>query len=175
MDIKEELDQNQSVLLIMPGLEYNHVVLDTIKKLSEKSVCYVTLNKTFDSLKELSKKNNIDLKDIVFVDAISKTIKETPDQADGSYFVSSPGALTELSIAVNKLLAHGFEYLIFDSITNIAIYQKQAPVAKFISILVNKIKAANTKTVFYAVHLKEHSELIQECSMFFDKVIDLEK
>jgi|TARA_B100001971_G_C18163931_1_gene523051 hypothetical protein len=56
MDITKELSENQTVLLLMPSTEYNDVIVNMAKPLSAKSVCYVTLNKTYDSLKELFQK-----------------------------------------------------------------------------------------------------------------------
>ncbi|MFH1682590.1 MAG: hypothetical protein ABIA37_02220 [Candidatus Woesearchaeota archaeon] len=175
MDIKKELSSNQTVLLLMPSTEYNENIVEVVKQLSGKSVCYVTLNKTFDSLKELFEKKKIDTKNIVFIDAISKTIKKVPSQTDRCYFCSSPGALTEISLAVSKFLKHNFEYLIFDSLTNLLIYQKKVPVAQFVSTLVNRIKDSKTKAVFYALSVQEQEELIQESGMFVDEVIDLRK
>ena len=174
MDIKNELTSNQTILLLMPSTEYNNVVLETVKQLSEGSVCYVTLNKTYNSLKELFKKNKINIENLVFIDAISNTISKKPSQEKGCYYVSSPGALTELSLAINKFLKHNFDYLIFDSLTSLLVYQKKVPVSKCISSLVNKIKATKTKAVFYALSAKEQEELIRESGMFVDKVVDLE-
>lgn len=171
-DIAKELEENQTILLVMPSMEYNKLIVDTAKNL-KGSIAYVTLNKTSDALKELFKKNRIDTKDIVFIDAISKTIKKVPDSGEGVYFVSNPGALTELSITIDKFLKHNFDYLIFDSLTNMLIYEKKAPVAKFVSSLVSKVRQGKTKAVFYALSVKEQQSLIEESGMFVDKVVEI--
>ena len=174
MDIKKELEKSKTVLLIIPGVEYNDVLIDTVKKLSGKKIGYVTLNKTFDSLKEILLKNKVNVDAITFVDAISKTIKQVPDQTEECYFVSSPGALTELSIVISELIKQNFDYIIFDSLTNLLIYQDEAPVAKFVSHIINRIKETNSKAVFYALRLGEQEELIQKSEMFVDSVVELE-
>jgi hypothetical protein len=173
INIEKELKDNQTVLLLVGSLDYNETVLEIAKILAKKNVCYVTLNKTFDSLKELFKKNKINVNNIVFIDAITKTIKEVPDQTKGCYYINSPGALTELSLAVSKFLGHDYEYVIFDSLTNLLIYEKKEPVEKFVSMLINKIKSSKTRAVFYALNANEQSLLIQETGMFVDKVINL--
>jgi KaiC/GvpD/RAD55 family RecA-like ATPase len=173
VQIGEELDMNQIILLLMPSAEYSEVTVDTIKQLSNKRVCYVTLNKTHDSLKEQFKKQGADVKNIFFIDCISKTFKSTTAKEEDTTFVSSPGALTELSIAISNKLKEGFDYLIFDSLTNLLIYEKKAPVAKFVSGIVNKVKASNTKAVLYALKVKEQSAVIEEAGIFVDKIIDL--
>jgi len=173
MDIKKELSKNQTILLLMPSTEYNKIILDNIKKLSPKNIVYITLNKTSDSLKELFKKNKVKIENIVFIDAISKTIKNVPDQAEGVYYVSSPAALTEIALVIDKFLRHEFDYLVFDSLTNLLVYTEKAPVAKFVASLVNKVKQSKTNAVFYALSVKEQEALIKESGMFVDKVVEI--
>jgi hypothetical protein len=173
MDIKKELSSNQTILIIMPSEKYNDELTKIAKKLSSESVCYVTLNKTYDSLQELFKKKKINMENMFFIDAITKTIKKSPDQTEKCFYCSSPGALTEISLAISKFLKHNFNYLIFDSLTNLSIYQKKAPVSKFVSNLTNKIKQTKTQSVFYALSVKEEDTLIKESGMFVDKIINL--
>lgn len=169
VNIKSELSTNQIVLLLMPSAEYNEIMVETLKQLSDKSIAYVTLNKTVDALKEIFEKNEVDIKNVIFIDAISKTIKKAPSQSDQVFYCSSPGALTEISLVISKFLKHNFDYLIFDSLTNLSIYQKKAPVTKFVSSLINKIKTGKTKAIFYA--LEGDDELVKKSSLFVDKVI----
>ena len=173
IDINSELESNQTVLLLMPSVEYNDLMVDVIRELSGKNVCYVTSNKTYDSLTEIFQKKKINTKNLVFIDSISKTIKKTPDQGKNVYYVSSPGALTELSLVITKFIQHDFDYLIFDSLTNLGIYQKTATCAKFVSSLTNQIKKGKTKAIFYAIGSKS-DELVKHASMFVDNVIDAE-
>ena len=172
MDFERELGLNQTILFLMPSENYNDDIVEVLKEL-EGNICYVTLNKTYDSLIELFKRNKVSTKNIVFIDAISRTIKNVPDQSEDVYYVSSPAALTELSIVIEKFIKHNFDYVIFDSLTNLLIYEKKAPVAKFVSSLVNKIKNGKTRALFYALSIKEQDELIKQTSMFVDKVIQL--
>lgn len=184
MDIKKELSKNQIILLLMPSMDYNELTLDIARQLSAKSICYVTLNKTYTAIDDKLKKEGVNTKNIFYIDAISKTIKKTPDRTDRCYFVSSPMALTELCLVSSKCLrsksalfpkagSGAFDYLLFDSLTNLLVYEKKAPVGKFMASLVNKIRDSKTGAVFYALKMEQHSELIQESSMFVDKVIDL--
>jgi KaiC/GvpD/RAD55 family RecA-like ATPase len=174
MDIIKELDQNHTCLGLVPSIEYNNIIVNMAWQLSKKSVCYVTLNKTYDSLKELFEKKGVNMKNMVFIDAISKTIKKIDDNEDNCYYVSSPSALTEISLAISKFLKHDFDYLIFDSLTNLTVYEKNAPVAKFLSSLINKINETKTRAIFYTINMGEQSELIKEVSMFVDNTLNLE-
>jgi len=172
VDVKKELASNQTVLLLMPSVEYNDVAVEVMKKIGKGNVCYVTLNKTYAGLRETFKKKKVDIDNVIFIDAISKSLKKAPDQGEQVYYVSNPGALTELSLTISKFLRHDFDYLVFDSLTNLLIYQKKAPCAKFISGLINKIKSGKTKAVFYALDIKEQGELIEQAGGFVDKVVN---
>ncbi|HLC87166.1 MAG TPA: hypothetical protein VJH65_02750 [Candidatus Nanoarchaeia archaeon] len=175
VNLKKELESNKVLLLIVSGLEYNDRIVKVMKVLSGKSVAYVTLNKTNDSLKELFKKKKVDITNLVFVDAISKTFKKAPEQAESVFYCSSPGSLTELSLIITKFLKHDFDYIIFDSLTNLAPYQKRDIIIKFLSSLANKIKSSKTKAIFYALDVKDGKELIQQASVYMDNVINAEE
>lgn len=174
MDVAKELEENHTILEVMPSVEYNDKIVSNIKSVNQKTVCYVTLNKTFQSLVEIFNKKKIDMKNVFFVDAISNTIKKVESSTDNCYYCSSPGALTELSLVINKFLDHKFDYLVFDSITNLAIYQDKKPILKFLSSIVNKTKESGTKSIFYAISLKEQEDLIKESGIFVDKVVQKE-
>ena len=171
----KELKENGTLLLLVPSMKYNETVFDVAKQLAGKKVCYVSLNKTAEAVKASFKAHKIDPKNMMFVDAISRSLNEGPMQSGSTYFVSSPGELTEMSIVVHKLLEKKFDYLIFDSLSNLFVYQKKEPVIKFVSLLINRIRESGTKAVFYVVKIAEDETAIQQTSMFTDKVIDLEK
>jgi archaellum biogenesis ATPase FlaH len=173
MNVVEELKINKVILLLVSNKTYAPFVIDTLRQLEGKKICYVSLNKTCSALKELFVNNNISLSNVVFIDAISQTIQRTPSHAEQCYFISSPGALTELSIVINKFLQHDFDYLIFDSLTNILTYHRQAPVARFIALLTNKIKTTKTKAIIFALSSDENEGVIKESGMFVDRVMEI--
>lgn len=175
MEIEREFASKQHTLLAISSGDYNSEIVNNLKQLSGKSVCYVTLNKTHQALQEIFTENKINMDNMIIIDAISKTIKTVPEIEKNCYFISSPGALTELSIAIKKFLDYGFEYLIFDSLNSLLIYQKSSIVKKWISSIINKIKESNTKAIFYTLNLEEQKDLIKETSMFVDKVVNLDR
>ena len=169
MDIDKELAKNKVILVVIPSTKYNSTSLKIAKKLSQKKLCYVTTNKTSGSLNEIFNKKKVKMENLIFVDAISKSLG-TSEKDEQTIQVSSPGALTELSLVIRKVLNHNPDYLIFDSITNLLTYNKPETVSRFLSSLTNQIKKSETKAVFYALDVKEHKGMIQQCGMFMDKV-----
>jgi len=175
VDLKSELFETPTILLLIPGVEYNDLTRDIAKQLSGEKVIYVTLNKTYFSLKEIFEKDTVDIKNFVFIDGITKTIQTVPNFIKQAYFANSPGGLVKISIDLSKLLKQGFDYIVFDSLTNLLIYREKAPVAKFVSNTIARIRQHKSKAVFYALSVKDQKDLIQEAAMFVDRVIDLGK
>lgn len=173
MDTIKELAENQTIILILSGIEYHRGVLEVARQLSGQRVAYVTLNKTFSAMKDDFGKEGIDASKFVFVDGITKTIKKVKGSTTACYYVSSPAALDEISGALSKILARGFRYVLFDSLTNLPIYGGKAPVARFVSGTVAMIKERKGMAIFYALGVKEQDGFIQESGMSVDKIIDL--
>ncbi|MCK4997568.1 hypothetical protein KAS08_04640 [Candidatus Pacearchaeota archaeon] len=169
-NIKSELKLNHTILFTMPSGEYNKNIVDVARALSG-NVCYITTNKTLDSLRENFTKKKVNMKDIIFIDTISKAMMKVPDQSEGVYYVSSPGALTELSLVVKKFLKHEFDYLVFDAVTNLLTYQSVNMCSKFVADLVDKVKKSKTRSVFYAIESAENEAMISKVGTVVDKVI----
>ncbi|VVB65887.1 Uncharacterised protein [Candidatus Gugararchaeum adminiculabundum] len=173
LKIKEKLEQANIILVLVPSVDYGKTVVDISKELSDKSLCYVSLNKTFGSLKENFDKAKMRMDSVIVIDAISKTIRNTPNQTAGCYFVSSPAAFTEISILVSKILRHKFEYVIFDSLTNLLVYSDKGQIVRFVSNIVNQARENKAKVVLFALDIDEQQALIKECTMAVDEVIKL--
>jgi hypothetical protein len=169
MDIEKELSENQAILIVMQGLNYSKLTSDVTKKLSEKRVCFATLNKTYPAVEEWLNKSGCDTKNFFFIDAISRALKDVKGQKKKCSFVGTPSALTELSIAISDNLSN-FDYLVFDSVSTLTIYNKVGAVEKFTSSIVNKIREAKVKSIFFIL---EGDKTIGAMSMVFDKVLEL--
>ena len=173
MNESQVLDGGNVVLLVIPNARYADVSAQATKAMSGRRICYVTLNKTHSALRESLSKEGVDTQKIVFVDAISRMIRNTPEQTDGCYFASSPSALTEISILVSKCLKHGFECVVFDSLSNLLIYQDKVPVTRFVSNIANQARASNACAVFFSTDIEAQQQLLKECAMIVDKVVKL--
>ena len=176
VDIAKELDHSSTLLLVMPISEYCKNTCEIVKNLSGKNVCYFTLNKTYLALQEIFKRNKVSFKNIVFVDIISKIIEDAPDQTDGAYFSNKNKLLSKINLFVEKFLRHNFDYIIFDSITDLMTYQKRKDVADLVSKIAKKVKKSKTKAVFYAINSsKKRDDFIKESVKVLGNVIYCER
>jgi len=86
MDIGKELGENKIVLVIIPSTKYGGASLKIAKKLSQKKLCYVTTNKTSASLNESFSKKKVKMENVIFVDAISKSLgTSSKDEQSSKY------------------------------------------------------------------------------------------
>ena len=161
--------------------------------LNSEKICYITLNKTYRSLKAFFNKRNISSEKITFVDGITKTIFYN-DTKDNCYYVHSPGALIELETIISGLLREDFKYLIFDSVSDLLTYKDVYEVEKFIENVSNLLNINKCKGFFCGISRYKYAEenritellphgsdktdlksLIEEQIIPIDKIVDLRK
>jgi len=172
MGVKTDFENNKILLYIMEGGDYHKKITSLVKEMaSNKRLCYVSLSKTCSSLREDFKKKGINIENVIIIDAISKTIGYKSEKITNCHYISSPAALTELAIKITNVLKEDVDYLIFDSISSMLIYNKHKMVTKFFSSVINKIKKTKTQAAFIVVNIEEHKNTIEQCSMYSDKVI----
>ncbi|MAG08182.1 hypothetical protein CMO89_01810 [Candidatus Woesearchaeota archaeon] len=172
LDINKELESNPVILSIFSSSYYNESIGELMKNIQTKRVCYVTLNKTTNSLMKKFKSEGIKTDKVFFIDAVTSYI--TPNQTyDNSIMVSSPSALTEISIAISEALrSEAFDVIVFDSLSTLNVYSSVLKRAgKFTFYIINKIKSQKNKGIFTCIEEDEKTDLIKESFMFVDKVI----
>lgn len=171
IDVKKELDENNVILLVIPGKSYYPTLIDIVKQLNEEQGLYVTVNTPYSSLTKTFRKKGINCDKYFFIDAVSATSK-SDTSAKNCIFVSSPGTLTELSIAIDELIKNQKpKFIIFDSLSALLIYSKVKSVMQFTQNLSAKIKENNINALF---PITKDEALINTTSIFANKVIDLE-
>ncbi|MBI2130684.1 hypothetical protein HYU10_02845 [Candidatus Woesearchaeota archaeon] len=175
MDIKKEIHSNQIVLSILSNYYYNESLLKVLKGIGDKKICYVALNKTADSLIKSFRANGIGTDNIFFIDAVTRPAVSGKPSLN-SILVSSPYALTELGIAISEILkSKAFEFVVFDSLSTLNIYQQEnkSAASKFTSHIINKIRNHGHKGVFTCLENDADSELVKKSLMYVDKVLDI--
>jgi len=166
---------DQVIVLIIPDEEYREKILDITKELSNLTdkICYISLNRPYGTLIQEFKRREIDLKKFYFIDAITQTA-ETTQPSPNCEFVSSPGALTELSLSISNILdKKEVNYLIFDSLSTLLVYENEMIVTKFIHSLMAKIRVVGCNAVFTCLEQDKGSVLIKDINMFSDRILNV--
>ena len=85
--------------------------------------------------------------------------------------MSSPNSLIELSLAITQALnKENPDAFVFDSLSTLLIYERDATVTKFIHSLIGKIKATGIDAYFTSLEGDSHNESIKDLGMFVDRV-----
>jgi len=175
-DLEGSKDEGQIIVLLIPDEEYSRRILKITKEIANvcDNLCYVSLNLPYAPLINNFKKEGIDISKFYVIDGITQTA-EIAKNRDGVEYVSSPGALTELSLAISHLLeTRKFEYIIFDSLSTLLVYEASPTVTKFVHSLMAKIRVVGCKAIFTCLKQDSSSVLLKDVNMFSDRILDAE-
>jgi hypothetical protein len=169
-NINSVIKDNNVVVFIVSSQSYLKKVIDTTVAASKvsKNLCFISLNKSYDEMIPAFKKADINTNKVIFIDAVKGEMK----QQKGVVFVSSPKALTELSIAIIKSIEHA-DFFQLDSLSTLTMYQEQSVVLKFIHSIVSKIQVAEKKLIIISLEKDMNTEMAKDLNMFVDKIVKI--
>ncbi|MBL7100560.1 MAG: hypothetical protein ISS23_01255 [Nanoarchaeota archaeon] len=172
----KNLPENFVVMAIVPFKhfeEFNlHLLSFLVKKYNARG-SYITINRPYKSMVQLLKKQNINVRNLFFIDCITKELRERKN-VENCYFVGSPSNLTEIAIALDPVFKENKQKFIFlDSLDTLTVYNSVESVIKFAHFLTGKVRLHDISGVLLAVHENSDKRLVTELAQFCDKVIDL--
>jgi len=177
MDLKKEVVDNQIVVVLIPNEQFSAKLMEIVDVMAKnfKKVCYISMNKPYDTIIKTLEKNNVDPKKFYFIDCITRTVRK-PEAVDHCKFVTSPRALTELSITMTEVLKkQKVDSLIFDSLSTLLVYESLMAVTKFAHTIIAQIRVSNSHGVFTSLKEDVNPALVKDLNMFADRVLDLGK
>ena len=176
----EELPKEQfTALLLVEPTNYSKINYELIRILinhTKGKGLYITLNRASDFLEETLKKEKIDAEKIFFVDAISSGSGKATKYKENVLYVESPRNLTGLSVAIDdayKKLEEKPQFLIFDSISTLLIYNDINAVERFIHLIIGKLRDWKIKGVLLMVKSEEHKGVVNSLSQFCDRILEI--
>ena len=110
------------LISISRGEKYDKKVINILKR-SKKKICYVTLNKTRGYLIDIFKKSKINIKKVHFIEGVTGFITK-PKKVIAYDILKHPLNLRKISSLVKKTIKQGYKIVIFDSLTDMLIYEK---------------------------------------------------
>lgn len=135
----------------------------------------VSLNLPVFSLLNRFKKENISPEKLVFVDGITSRAKNVFDKTGNTIFLDSLKDLVEISVSIDKavsMLETKKNFLVFDSITTLLVYNDSRAVEKFVHNLIGKMRAKSIASVFF-VSPNADKEVIDSIAEFCDSSIKI--
>ena len=173
-DFKKE----EVVLLIVSAQKYLEVTMKILKHYcnTEKNSCvYVSINRTYNTLMNLIKKEKISTDKLFVIDAITPPSAQNKD-ANRVIFTGNPNGLTDISISATtaiKNLPGGERMLFFDSLSTLLIYNDIGSITKFAHFLINKMKEWKITGVIISLEKETDEKLSSQLSQFVDKVVEI--
>ena len=167
------------VLMMIDRETFFDSALSMLKSVLEGKtvVLYVTLNRTSSFVSEKMKKNKIKGERVFFVDCITELIGEDKKKKN-TVFAASPqdlNAILNIVCDVIKKLPGKKKVLIFDSVSDLLIYNEPKDVKKFLKKLSDKLKKTESDAVFLSTHEKINSDMRKHLKKVTDAIEDLSK
>jgi archaellum biogenesis ATPase FlaH len=161
--------------IVIYGGEFNETIIEIIRNIQDKKICYITLNKGIDALLSSFEENKINIKNISILDCVSETVF-SPKPEPNCTFISSPKALTELSLAINNCINSNSSIILIDSLSTLMIYHDAETINKFVHNLSNRARTGKDKHLIIFISDKDkNSEVFKKIEIIVDKVIEVGK
>ncbi|MEM5871243.1 MAG: hypothetical protein QW051_00045 [Candidatus Aenigmatarchaeota archaeon] len=174
-DFKKAIKENDIILILLPHEKYSEKInlISEVLMKEKNNVCYLTTNKPYKTILKTLEKIKIDTKNLIFIDCVTKSASGFEN--DGKVIcVTSPKALTEMSIALKKTIeSKKPEIVLFDSLSTLLIYEDSSVVTRFVHSTISLFRDTNIKGAFIALKEDMKSELVKDLSMFVDKVMEM--
>lgn len=173
-----DMQENNLFLFMASPKEIRKKNSDLIKMITENgySVIVITSNQPYEVLKKSYEKNGIPTDRIYVLDTVTKyALGREPDPARNCRFISNPGSLTDIGIAVTEMLkeVQGERIcLLFDSINAMLVYISSQNITKFVHFVTNKLRLLNFSGIFLAMEKGLDPDVFTQLTTFVDEVVD---
>jgi hypothetical protein len=164
------------VLVLTPANHLRQSNIELVREILEKGyvLLVVTTNYPYAILRKMYEQQGLDLSRISFVDAITRfSLGTCPDGVSNCTFVSSPGNLTDMGIAITEQIqAHPQENvcILFDSVSTMVLYLQSDHISRFIHFITSKLRLIDGSGAFLAVEKGLDPMLLTQLTTFVDTV-----
>ena len=172
----KELEQNETVLFLVPGQTILKTTLTLVKHSIKKGyhVIYITANRPYATINNIFKKEKIDTKNVFFIDVVTQ-LTGMPMERAGNCVFSSAQNLTHLSILITKIIQElpkdSKKILFIDCLSSLMIYNKPEIMGKFTISLMAKLRRLKVKCMAYFLEVESDMKLIEHIGSFCDKEV----
>jgi len=174
--ISNAIKINQSVGILLPGNNYSDLIqalFERIHSAPEEAWVYVTVTKPFENLTKQFTFLSTD-KNIKIIDCISRAAGiSKPDP--NCIFLESPSMLEKLGLEIINIFKEVDDstpkYLVFDSISNLMIYNDPELVTEFFYQMINKTRARDIHIISLAIEEEGMDRHINRLIYLNDKIL----
>ncbi|MCL4372662.1 hypothetical protein M1384_01205 [Candidatus Parvarchaeota archaeon] len=167
-----------TLLYILKPEDYLAETIKILKGVSKDYVViYVTTNKLYSGLKEVFLKNGINIKNIFFIDCVSKNVDKNvkAKEDENVVFLDSASNLTNISIAIiESIKVTGNKKILFlDSLSTLALFNDVKVLQKFSYYIVNEMAVMGCDTAILTLESDMDKNIVEMVKSIVDQVIKL--
>ena len=165
--------QDQNTVVICNSKNHERIMTELHKTVSKKfkKICMVTIHKPFPTLIKKFQEEKIDYSNYCFIDCISAE-NRMDDAIDQCIYISSPVALTELAVAIEKMIDRfGTDLIILDNISSLLIYNQESAVLRFLHHVMTRVRKTDMKAI-YSILQEGRKGFMEEMTLFADTMIE---
>ncbi|MCD1293992.1 hypothetical protein CUJ83_03150 [Methanocella sp. CWC-04] len=153
-------------------------MLDHLVNDNKMKGIYVGINRPSDRIIEELETAGIDTGNIIFIDALTKTVSGNTANSDNRYFMNHINDLTELgillSVTMKKMKDDQRFFVLIDSITTLLIYNDNNTVLKFLHYLSARFRIMKVNGIFVAFKSAKLEDFFSQVAVFCDDVVELD-
>jgi hypothetical protein len=174
----QDMEENNVFLFMASPRDIRKKNIELIRMILENnySVIVITSNQPYDVLRKSYDKNGIPMDRIYVIDTVTKyALGRDPDPVKNCRFVSNPGSLTDIGIAVTETFkeVQGENIcLLFDSVNAMLVYISSQNITKFIHFVTNKLRLLHFSGIFLAMEKGLDPDVFIQLTTFVDEVVD---
>lgn len=159
-DIKD-LGNGEVVFLQLKSNDLREVSMDLVEQITDDGdlVIYVSFTKQVSKLKGILEDRDVNTKQILFFDCLTKSLGTAPDRAENTVFFE-PSGLTNIQMklgdAIESIPKGKKGYIIIDSVDSATTYNNEKTLRKFIKSITAKMRSWDAQSVL--IGLEESME-----------------
>lgn len=164
-----------NINVISAVLSYDDLgpVISNLKKDKSPKACYVTFSKTSSFLMQRLNEAKISTKDIFFIDMITTSLSSftsPPDEKNRAFLTTDADLFTLYEQIERVIKKHPGSKLILDSLSSLAVYQKEKDIFSFIKRLTVMLNDYKHDGVFLVLSQDFDSDFIRSLLPMMDRV-----
>jgi len=178
----KDVPNNFIVLINVNAEDYlstNTKILKVLANEDKLPGVYITINKPYQTMKNILDKEGVKTDKMYFIDCITKTAGgDTSDKSGKVFFLDSPQNLTGLGVAMGEAIRgipEKDKFLFMDSLSTLLLYHNTGTVAKFSHFLTGKMRLWGLRGVLMAMEKEADPQLTDQLAQFCDVVVTLDK
>ncbi len=172
LTLKGSLFLKDDIVLLETGQENYlwtvELILKDLVNHRKMPLIYVTINRPYESLRALFLKKKIDLRLMMFIEAIpGKKTKGLNPSTSNCLSLGGPYNLTDISLAISEALSaisQENKVVIIDSLDAFLHYGSTTTILRFMHFILSKIREFGAKGVILTMKNNQHEGVISDLS-----------